>query len=270
MEELKRCAWARGEEMTRYHDAEWGVPVHEDGKLFEMLLLEGFQAGLSWATVLHKRENFRRALDGFDARKIAQYGQEKLDALMTDPAIIRSGRKLRAAVENARAFLAIQREYGSFDRYLWGFTGGRVVRQDLTPMPASTALSERISGDLKRRGMKFVGPVIVYSLLQSVGVVDDHEPDCFRRQPNVLLLGPDGAQTSAVGAALARLTHRRLLCLDLQALNRVNIILEDTRGAVIAFDPSASQDPGLLERVRREKHVFFLQEETAEEIAARL
>lgn len=180
MAEMPRCAWARGaENMIRYHDEEWGIPCHDDRVLFEFLLLEGFQAGLSWACILNKRENFRRALDGFDPVKIAEYGEEKIEELLADASIVRSRRKLMAAVGNARAFLAIQREFGSFDAYLWGFTSGQVVREHALPMPASTELSDRISSDLKKRGMKYVGTVIVYSFLQAVGVVDDHEPGCY-------------------------------------------------------------------------------------------
>lgn len=183
MAEMPRCAWARGaENMIRYHDEEWGIPCHDDRVLFEFLLLEGFQAGLSWACILNKRENFRRALDGFDPVKIAEYGEEKIEELLADASIVRSRRKLMAAVGNARAFLAIQREFGSFDAYLWGFTSGQVVREHALPMPASTELSDRISSDLKKRGMKYVGTVIVYSFLQAVGVVDDHEPGCYLYQ----------------------------------------------------------------------------------------
>lgn len=181
MSEIKRCAWAQGSDnMVRYHDMEWGTPCHDDAKLFEFLLLESFQAGLSWACVLNKRENFRRALDGFDPQKIAQYGEDKLSSLMEDASIIRSRRKLEAAVNNARIFLDMQREFGSFGAYLWQFTQGKNVHSYSVPMPASTPLSDCISKDLKRRGMKYVGTVIVYSYLQAVGIVDDHEPDCFR------------------------------------------------------------------------------------------
>ena len=180
MDERSRCGWGRGAEfMVRYHDEEWGKPCHDDRVLFEFLLLEGFQAGLSWACILKKRENFRRALDGFDPEVIAGYGEEKIEELLKDAGIVRSRRKLTAAVGNAKAFLAIQREFGSFDAYLWGFTGGQVVREHVLPAPVSTELSDRISRDLKKRGMKYVGTVIVYSYLQAVGVVDDHEPGCF-------------------------------------------------------------------------------------------
>lgn len=180
MTELQRCGWARGaQNMVCYHDEEWGRPCHDDRVLFEFLLLEGFQAGLSWACILNKRENFRRALDGFDPEKIAEYGEEKIEELLCDAGIVRSRSKLTAAVGNAKAFRAIQQEFGSFDAYLWGFTGGQVVRERALPVPASTELSDRVSRDLKKRGMKYVGTVIVYAYLQAVGVVDAHEPGCY-------------------------------------------------------------------------------------------
>ena len=180
--ELKRCRWANpaSELYIAYHDQEWGRPEHDDRKLFEMLILEGFQAGLSWLTILKKREAFRRAFDGFDPVIVAGYGPEKLEALMADSGIVRNRRKVEAAVQNARAFLDIQKEFGSFDRYLWGFTGGQVILNTDDAVRASSELSDRISADLKRRGMKFVGTVIIYSFLQAVGVVNDHETDCWR------------------------------------------------------------------------------------------
>ncbi len=180
--ELKRCRWAdpASEIYIAYHDQEWGRPEHDDRKLFEMLILEGFQAGLSWLTILKKREAFRRAFDGFDPAVVAGYGPEKLEALMADPGIVRNRRKIQAAVQNAKAFLAIQKEYGSFDRYLWGFTDGQVVLNTDDEVRASSELSDRVSTDLKRRGMNFVGSVIIYSFLQSVGVVNDHETGCWR------------------------------------------------------------------------------------------
>lgn len=180
--ELKRCRWAdpASELYIAYHDQEWGRPEHDDRKLFEMLILEGFQAGLSWLTILKKREAFRRAFDGFDPVIVAGYGPEKLEALMADSGIVRNRRKVEAAVQNARAFLDIQKEFGSFDRYLWGFTGGQVILNTDDAVRASSELSDRISADLKRRGMKFVGTVIIYSFLQAVGVVNDHETDCWR------------------------------------------------------------------------------------------
>ena len=183
MSDRKRCAWAKGaENMIRYHDEEWGRPCHDDRVLFEFLLLEGFQAGLSWACVLNKRENFRRALDGFDPEKIAGYGEGKIEALLQDASIIRSRRKLEAAVGNAQAFLRIQKEFGSFDAYLWSFTDGKVVHSHNRGMPVSSPLSDAVSKDLKKRGVKYAGTVIIYSYLQAMGVVDDHEEDCFCAQ----------------------------------------------------------------------------------------
>ena len=179
--ERNRCRWAdpSSELYIAYHDQEWGRPEHDDQKLFEMLILEGFQAGLSWITILKKREAFRRAFDGFDPAVVAAYGSEKLEALMSDPGIVRNRRKIQAAVQNAKAFLAIQEEYGSFDRYLWGFTDGQVILNTDDAVRASSELSDQISADLKRRGMKFIGTVIIYSFLQAVGVVNDHETGCW-------------------------------------------------------------------------------------------
>ena len=179
--EKKRCRWADdSEEMIRYHDEEWGTPQHDDAKLFELFLLEGFQEGLSWAIVLKKREAFRRALDGFDAEKIAVYGEEKIQSLLQDKSIIRSERKLRAAVTNAQAYLRIRQEFGSFDEYLWRFVDHEPLRAETFPVPASTPLAERLSKDLRKRSMKFAGPVIVYSFMQASGMTNDHEPGCFR------------------------------------------------------------------------------------------
>lgn len=179
--ELKRCCWAdpNSELYIAYHDQEWGRPEHDDQKLFEMLILEGFQAGLSWITILKKREAFRRAFDRFDPAVVAGYGAEKLETLMSDPGIVRNRRKIEAAVTNAAVFLEIQKEFGSFDRYLWGFTGGEIILNTDDQVRASSELSDRISADLKRRGMKFVGTVIIYSFLQAVGVVNDHETGCW-------------------------------------------------------------------------------------------
>ncbi len=178
----KRCSWVdeTSDIYIRYHDDEWGVPVYEDEKLFEMLLLECFQAGLSWITILKKREAFRKAFDGFDREKIAAYGEDKVEALMQDAGIIRNWRKIQAAVLNAGVFGEIQKEFGSFSAYIWGFTDGEIVRnQDGVPK-TTTELSDRVSKDLKRRGMRFVGSVTIYSYLQAVGVVDDHEPGCWK------------------------------------------------------------------------------------------
>ncbi|GAA5163049.1 DNA-3-methyladenine glycosylase I [Amycolatopsis dongchuanensis] len=179
---MGRCAWAEGSElMIAYHDTEWGRPAHDDGYLFELLLLEGAQAGLSWSTVLNKRENYRRALDGFDYTRIARYGQAKLDELRADAGIVRNRLKIESTVRNAKAFLAVREEFGTFDAYLWQWVDGVPVvhrRRPGEPLPASTELSGRLSKDLKRRGFTFVGTTIVYAYLQAVGVVDDHVEGC--------------------------------------------------------------------------------------------
>ena len=179
--EPKRCRWAEpaSELYLAYHDHEWGRPEHNDRKLFEMLILEGFQAGLSWLTILKKREAFRKAFDGFEPAVVAGYGPEKIEELMSDPGIVRNRRKIEGTVQNARVFLDIQKEFSSFDRYLWGFTNGQVILNTDDQVRASTPLSDRVSADLKRRGMKFVGTVIIYSYLQAVGVVNDHETACW-------------------------------------------------------------------------------------------
>ncbi|HET7755770.1 MAG TPA: DNA-3-methyladenine glycosylase I [Steroidobacteraceae bacterium] len=179
----RRCGWARttDPEYLRYHDEEWGRPVHADRRLFEMLILEGAQAGLSWSTILHKRAGYRRAFAGFDPRRVARFDARRRAALVRDAGIVRNRLKIDAAVTNARAFLAVQREFGSFDRYLWTFVGGRALlnRRRGGRLPARTALSDRISKDLVRRGFRFVGTTIVYAYLQAVGVVNDHARDCF-------------------------------------------------------------------------------------------
>ncbi|HEY2274603.1 MAG TPA: DNA-3-methyladenine glycosylase I [Steroidobacteraceae bacterium] len=178
-----RCGWARDADpkSQRYHDEEWGRAVHDDRRLFEMLILEGAQAGLSWSTILHKRAGYRRAFARFYPRKVARFDARRRAALMRDPGIVRNRLKIDSAVTNARAFLAVQREFGSFDRYLWAFVGGKpVVRRRGRRLPARTALSDLISRDLARRGFRFVGTTIVYAYLQAVGVVDDHARDCFR------------------------------------------------------------------------------------------
>lgn len=179
--EKKRCRWVneKNPAYVAYHDREWGRPHDEDGYFFEMLVLESFQAGLSWECILNKREAFRAAFDGFDYRKIAAYGPEKLAELAENKAIVRNRRKIQAAVGNAVVFLEIQKEFGSFSGYIWQFTGGKqVVNRDGIPR-ATSELSDRVSMDLKKRGMKFVGSTIIYSYLQAVGVIDDHEADCF-------------------------------------------------------------------------------------------
>lgn len=179
-----RCSWVEKAcpLYVSYHDEEWGVPVYDDAKLYEMFLLETFQAGLSWITILKKREAFRKAFDGFCAEKIAAYGEEKIQDLMKNPNIIRNQRKLRAAVKNAAVFLELQKEFGSFSKYLWGFTQGKVIWNQDDSFPVKTELSDRISKDLKKRGMSFVGSVTIYSYLQAVGVVNDHSLACFCRQ----------------------------------------------------------------------------------------
>ena len=182
---LKRC-WGDGDElMTAYHDQEWGVPLRDDAKLFEFLVLEGMQAGLSWRTILHKRENFRRAFQGFDAARVARYGARDIRRLLNDAGIIRNGLKLRSAVENARRFLEVQKEFGSFHAYIWKFVDGRPIQnriKSLSEMPARTPLSDAISADLKTRGFKFVGSTIVYAHMQATGMVNDHLVACFRHR----------------------------------------------------------------------------------------
>ena len=179
-----RCAWVTSDPLYRnYHDLEWGVPLHDDRKLFELLVLETFQAGLSWLTVLKKRENFRDALSGFDTEQIAPYDETALAALLNNPGIIRNHAKLQATVENARAFLDVQASFGSFAQYAWGFVGGEPVVnrwERAAEVPATTPLAASFSKDLKRRGFKFVGPIVVYAFMQASGMVMDHTTDCFR------------------------------------------------------------------------------------------
>ena len=166
-----------------YHDEEWGVPVHDDRKLFEFLILEGFQAGVSWALILRKRENFRRAFDGFDPVKVSKYTEEDLERLMNDPGILRNRLKIRSAISNAQRFLDVQEEFGSFDMYIWDFVGGKPIKNGFTSfseIPSKTEISEAMGKDLKKRGFKFVGPVICYSFMQAVGMVNDHLTHCFR------------------------------------------------------------------------------------------
>jgi DNA-3-methyladenine glycosylase I len=178
---MKRCAWARTPFGIAYHDKEWGVPVHDDRVLFEFLILEGAQAGLSWETILRKRENYRRALVGFDPAKVARFTPAKVKALMKDEGLVRNRLKLQSAVTNAKAFLAVQKEFGSFDAYVWRFVDGkpRVNRGD--KVPAKTAQSDALSKDLLKRGFKFVGSTICYAYMQAVGMVDDHAPYCFKK-----------------------------------------------------------------------------------------
>jgi DNA-3-methyladenine glycosylase I len=180
---LVRCAWASGELSIRYHDEEWGVPVHDDRTLFEFLILEGAQAGLSWSTILNKRENYRKAFDNFDPNRVARYDRRKIQQLLQNPGIVRNRLKIASAVENAKAFLRVQQEFGSFDRYTWQFVGGQPLvnkRKSLRQIPASTKESDAMSKDLKRRGFNFVGSTICYAFMQAVGMVNDHSTDCFR------------------------------------------------------------------------------------------
>jgi DNA-3-methyladenine glycosylase I len=180
---LIRCSWAANELSIRYHDEEWGVPTHDDRTLFEFLILEGAQAGLSWDTILRKRENYRAAFDNFDPEQVAKYGRRKIQALLRDPGIIRNRLKIASAVQNAKAFLKIQEEFGSFDRYIWQFVGGQPVTNPWTSkrVPARTLVSDTMSKDLKKRGFTFVGSTICYAFMQAVGMVNDHAKDCFRR-----------------------------------------------------------------------------------------
>ncbi|MCI1965709.1 MAG: DNA-3-methyladenine glycosylase I [Oscillospiraceae bacterium] len=182
---MYRCGWCESDDLYRaYHDEEWGVPVHSDRKHFEFLVLESAQAGLSWITILRKRGAYRAAFDNFDPEKVSVYGEDKIRELMKDPGIIRNHRKIESAVNNARRFLEVQREFGSFDRYIWGFVGGAPVvghYESLDQVPSKTPLSEQISRDLKKRGFRFLGPVIVYSYLQATGLVNDHLDSCFRK-----------------------------------------------------------------------------------------
>jgi DNA-3-methyladenine glycosylase I len=178
-----RCAWARSDLMIRYHDEEWGRPLHDDRKLFEFLILEGAQAGLSWETILNKRENYRAAFDGFDPRLVAGYKARKISQLMKNPGIVRNRLKVASAVRNAKALLRVQEEFGSFDRYIWQFVDGKPKtnsRSSRNPIPAHTAESDAMSKDLKKRGFNFVGSTICYAFMQAVGMVDDHLTDCFR------------------------------------------------------------------------------------------
>ncbi len=179
---MKRCAWATTPLGIAYHDREWGVPVHDDRVLFEFLILEGAQAGLSWETILQKRENYRKALAGFDPRKVARFDSRKKNALMKNPGIVRNRLKIESTVTNARAFLAVQKEFGSFDAYVWRFVGGRPIVNRKRTIPASTKESDALSKDLLRRGFKFVGSTICYAFMQAVGMVNDHAPGCFRRK----------------------------------------------------------------------------------------
>ena len=179
---LKRCSWAENqpEIYVRYHDEEWGVVCHDDKKLFELLILEMFQTGLSWLTILKKRENFRQAFDDFLVEKVAAYKEDDINRLLNNTGIIRNRSKIEAAVNNARIFIKIREEFGTFDKYLWRFTDGKIIKGDGKICPTRTPLSDKISKDLKKRGMKYTGSVVVYSYLQAAGIVDDHQQDCFK------------------------------------------------------------------------------------------
>jgi DNA-3-methyladenine glycosylase I len=180
----KRCAWCSDDPLyVSYHDTEWGVPVHDDRRLFEFLVLEGAQAGLSWLTVLKKRENYRKAFDNFEIERVAKYGHQEIDRLLLDPGIVRNRLKIASAIQNAQGVLAIQEEYGTFDAYLWGYVNGSTIQNSWTSMadlPSKSAGSDQMSKDLKKRGFNFVGSTICYSLMQAVGMVNDHLVDCYR------------------------------------------------------------------------------------------
>ena len=173
-----RCSWAGPDEIyIKYHDEEWGIPTHDDRELFEMLVLESFQAGLSWITILKKRQNFKKAFDDFDVEKVAGYGESKISELLENDGIIRHKGKIASAINNAQVFIEIQKEFGSFDSYIWSFTDGEIIKAEYL---TESDLSKDISKDLKKRGMKFVGPTIIYSYLESIGIIDNHQEGCFR------------------------------------------------------------------------------------------
>ncbi len=181
--EKQSCGWAKKPLDIEYHDTEWGVPVHDDQKLFEFLVLDAFQAGLSWSTILVKRENFRKAFDSFDYRKIAKYEQKKIEELLQNKGIIRNKLKINATITNAIAFINVQKEFGSFDKYIWGFTGGKTkinAWEEMSEIPATSKESDAMSKDLKKRGFKFVGSTICYAFMQASGMVNDHVVSCFR------------------------------------------------------------------------------------------
>lgn len=180
-----RCDWCNGDDLyIKYHDEEWGVPVHDDRTHFEFLVLESMQSGLSWLTILRKRDNFRRAFDGFNPEKVAQYDEARIETLLADEGIIRNRKKIEAAVNNAQRFLEVQREFGSFDNYIWGFTEGEVINnhyESVSQIPPTSELSDEISGDLKRRGFRFLGSITMYAHLQAIGIINDHIEKCFRK-----------------------------------------------------------------------------------------
>lgn len=179
---MQRCHWVNEKSSLyiKYHDKEWGIPKHDDRDLFELLILESFQAGLSWITILNKREAFRVAFDDFDVEKVATYDENKINELLCNEKIVRSRNKIKAAISNAKIFIEIQKKFGSFSNYIWGFTDNKVIKNSTGEMYTKTPLSDKISQDLKKRGMKYVGSVIIYSYLQAIGVVDDHEKECFK------------------------------------------------------------------------------------------
>jgi DNA-3-methyladenine glycosylase I len=179
---MKRCFWVdeKSDIYIRYHDEEWGVPKYDDKELFELLILEGFQAGLSWICVLKKREAFREAFDNFDVNKVAKYDTKKIEDLLKNERIIRSRNKIESAINNAKIFIKIQKEFGSFSKYIWGFTDGKIIKNKTGKIIVSSTLSDKVSKDLKKRGMKYTGTVIIYSYLQAIGIIDDHDKDCFK------------------------------------------------------------------------------------------
>jgi DNA-3-methyladenine glycosylase I len=180
---MHRCEWATTDSAILYHDLEWGVPLHDDKSLLEFLVLEGAQAGLSWQTILNKRQRYIEVFDGFDPEKIARYGSDKIEALLSDPGIVKNRRKIESAVQNARVFLDIQQQFGSFDRYIWQYVNNQPIQNhhlNISQIPAKNELSEKISLDLRKRGMNFVGPTIIYAFMQAVGMVNDHIVSCFR------------------------------------------------------------------------------------------
>jgi DNA-3-methyladenine glycosylase I len=183
VKEIKRCGWARNDLAIDYHDKEWGVPVHDDRLFFEFLILEGAQAGLSWDTILRKRDAYRKAFDNFEPEKVARYSEARVAKLLLNEGIIRNRLKIKSAVENAKAFLAVQKEFGSFDKYIWSFTGGKPLNnkvKSMSDVPAKTEISDAVSRDLKKRGFNFVGSTIMYAFMQATGMVNDHTRECFR------------------------------------------------------------------------------------------
>jgi len=180
----KRCTWCGDDPLyMAYHDEEWGKPVYDDATIFEFLILETFQAGLSWITILRKRENFRKAFDDFDYKKIAKYSEKKYDSLLQDAGIIRNKLKIKATITNAQLFIDVQKEFGTFSTYIWGFTNGKPLKnkfKNMSEIPATTELSDKLSKDMKKRGFKFVGSTVIYAYMQATGMVNDHTTDCFR------------------------------------------------------------------------------------------